>query len=222
MKPFRLITWVHFFLIALNSKPEHSIHLEDLGALVPPKEFLLDNSEQELIAACKAGKRVAQKRIYELFASKMVWVCRRYTKDMEQARDFMHDGFIKVFLNITKFRGDSSLETWITRIMINNSITSIKKEVRKGIKVNIDDVQLGKTEAFDYELERKQPISARQVIDALDELPLGYRTVLSLYVLDGYTHKEIGQQLGISEGTSKSQLAKGKKLLAKTLKEKYL
>lgn len=207
----------------MNSKPEHSIHLEDLGAFVSPKEFLLDNSEQELIAACKAGKRVAQKRIYELFSAKMVWVCRRYAKDMEQARDFMHDGFIKVFLNITKFRGDSSLETWITRIMINNSITAIKKEVRKGIKVNIDDVNISESEGetFDFELERKQPISARDVIDAMDELPLGYKTVLSLYILDGFTHKEIGEQLGISEGTSKSQLAKGKKQLAKTLKEKY-
>ncbi len=205
----------------MNSKPEHSIHLEDLGALVPPKEFLLENSEQELIAACKAGKKVAQKRIYELFSSKMVFVCRRYANDMEQARDFMHDGFIKVFLNISKFRGDSSLETWITRIMINNSITAIKKEVRKGIKVNIEDVQLSESETFDYELERKQPISARQVIDALDSLPIGYRTVLSLYILDGFTHKEIGGQLGISEGTSKSQLAKGKRLLAKTLKDKY-
>ena len=195
--------------------------MEDLGALTPPKEFLLDNSEQELIAACKAGKKVAQKRIYELFSSKMVWVCRRYAKDTEQARDFMHDGFIKVFLNISKFRGDSSLETWITRIMINNSITAIKKEVKKGIKVNIDDVKLSESETFDYELEQKQPISASQVIDALDELPLGYKTVLSLYILDGYTHKEIGSQLGISEGTSKSQLAKGKKLLAKTLKERY-
>lgn len=197
--------------------------MEDLGAFVSPKEFLLDNSEQELIAACKAGKRVAQKRIYELFSAKMVWVCRRYAKDMEQARDFMHDGFIKVFLNITKFRGDSSLETWITRIMINNSITAIKKEVRKGIKVNIDDVNISESEGetFDFELERKQPISARDVIDAMDELPLGYKTVLSLYILDGFTHKEIGEQLGISEGTSKSQLAKGKKQLAKTLKEKY-
>lgn len=195
--------------------------MEDLGALTPPKEFLLDNSEQELIAACKAGKKVAQKRIYELFSSKMVWVCRRYAKDNEQARDFMHDGFIKVFLNISKFRGDSSLETWITRIMINNSITAIKKEVKKGINVNIDDVKLSESETFDYELEQKQPISARQVIDALDELPIGYKTVLSLYILDGYTHKEIGSQLGISEGTSKSQLAKGKKLLAKTLKERY-
>ena len=205
----------------MNSKPEHSIRLEDLGGLLQPKEFLLINSEQELIAACRAGKRVAQRRVYELFAGKMVNVCRRYAKDYEQAQDFMHDGFIKVFLNMTKFRGESSLETWITRIMINNSISAIKKEVRRGIKVNIDDVKLKDSETFDFELEERQSISAKHVFDTLDELPMGYKTVLSLYILDGYTHKEIGDQLGISEGTSKSQLAKAKRLLAKKLKDKY-
>lgn len=208
-------------VITLNSKPEHSIRLEDLGAILQPKEFLLINSEQELIAACKAGKRVAQRRIYELFSGKMVNVCRRYAKDLEQAQDFMHDGFIKVFLNMSKFRGESSLETWITRIMINNSISAIKKEVRRGIKVKLEDVKLRESESFDFELEERQPISARNVFDTMDELPLGYKTVLSLYVLDGYTHKEIGEQLGISEGTSKSQLAKAKRLLATKLKEKY-
>jgi RNA polymerase sigma factor (sigma-70 family) len=205
----------------LSSKPEHIIRFEDLAPMMQPKEVLLGNSEQELLAACKAGKRVAQKRIYELFAPKMLNVCRRYTRDVEQARDLMHDGFIKVFMNISKFRGEAALETWITRIMINNSISAIKKEVRRGIKVKIEDAKLGNGDSFDFELESKQPISARNVFDTLDELPLGYRTVISLYVLDGFTHKEIAQQLGISEGTSKSQLAKGKRLLAKLLKDKY-
>tara|TARA_R110002124_G_scaffold135947_2_gene298961 strand:+ start:270 stop:890 length:621 start_codon:yes stop_codon:yes gene_type:complete len=206
----------------LNSKPEHIINLEDIGAFVQPKEFLLNNSEHELVAACKAGKKVAQKRIYELFAGKMLNVCRRYAKDSEHARDLMHDGFIKVFLNIEKFREQSSLQTWITRIMINNSISAIKKEVRKGIKVKIEDVQLKEDDVVDFELIEKQPITARQVFEKLNELPLGYKTVLSLYVLDGFTHREIGEQLGVTEGTSKSQLAKAKKLLAKILTEAYL
>lgn len=189
--------------------------------MLQPKEFLLGSSEEELIAACQAGKRVAQKRIYELFAPKMVNVCRRYTKDVEHAQDLMHDGFIKVFLNIRKFRAESSLETWITRIMINNCISAIKKEVRRGIKVKIEDVKLRDSESFDFELESKQPITAKQVFETMEELPIGYRTVLSLYLLDGFTHREIGEQLGISEGTSKSQLAKAKRLIAKLLKEKY-
>lgn len=206
----------------MNSKPEHIINIEDIGAFIQPKEFLLNNSEHELVAACKAGKKVAQKRIYELFAGKMLNVCRRYAKDSEHARDLMHDGFIKVFLNIDKFREQSSLQTWITRIMINNSISAIKKEVRKGIKVKIEDVQLREDDVVEFELIEQQPITARQVFEKLNELPLGYKTVLSLYVLDGFTHKEIGQQLGVTEGTSKSQLAKAKRLLAKILTEAYL
>ncbi len=206
----------------MSSKPEHIARIEDIGAFLPPKEILLNNSEQELIAACKAGKRVAQKRIYELFAGKMLNVCRRYARDDEQARDFMHDGFIKVFLNVHKFREESSLETWITRIMINNSISAIKKEVRRGIKISLDYVSVKDDDIREFELLEKQPITAKQVFEKLKELPLGYRTVLSLYVLDGYTHKEIAVQLGISEGTSKSQLAKAKKLLAKILTEAYL
>ena len=106
--------------------------------------------------------------------------------------------------------------------MINNSISAIKKEVRKGIKVSIDDVQVRDADVKEFELIEKQPITAKQVFEKLNELPLGYRTVLSLYVLDGYTHKEIGDKLGISEGTSKSQLAKAKRLLAKILTEAYL
>ncbi len=208
----------------MSSKPEHIIHIEDLAPYHRPKQFLLENSEQELIAACQAGRRAAQKRIYELFAPKMVNVCNRYAKDRERARDLMHDGFIKVFLNIAKFRGESSLETWITRIMINNSITAIKKEVRRGIKVDIAETRLpeGQNVApFDFELEERQPITAKNVFETMKDLPLGYRTVISLYVLDGFTHREIAEQLGVTEGTSKSQLAKGKKLLAKLLKKKY-
>ena len=206
----------------MNSKPEHIINLEDIGAYIQPKEFLLNNSEHELVAACKAGKKVAQKRIYELFAGKMLNVCRRYAKDTEHARDLMHDGFIKVFLNIEKFREQSSLQTWITRIMINNSISAIKKEVRRGIKVKIEDVQLREDDVVEFELIEQQPITARQVFEKLNELPLGYKTVLSLYVLDGFTHREIGEKLGVTEGTSKSQLAKAKRLLAKILTEAYL
>lgn len=206
----------------MSSKPEHIIRVEDLGPILQPKEFLLNNSEHELVAACKAGQRVAQKRVYELFAGKMVNVCRRYAKSLEQAQDFMHDGFIKVFLNIEKFREQSSLETWITRIMINNSISAIKKEIRKGIKVNIEDVKVKNEEIVEFELTESSPITANMVFEKLAELPLGYRTVISLYILDGYTHREIAAQLGISEGTSKSQLAKGKRMLAKKLKDAYL
>lgn len=202
----------------MASRPEHIIRIEDLDHLVQPKEILLNASEQELVAACQAGKRAAQKRVYELFAGRMLNICRRYAKDHDHAQDLMHDGFIKVFLNIEKFKGHSSLQTWITRIMINNSISAIRKEVRKGIKVNLEDVRLRDEDVPEFELQDQRRISAKEVFEKITTLPLGYRTVLSMYVLDGYTHREISEQLGISEGTSKSQLAKAKKLLVKRLK----
>jgi RNA polymerase sigma-70 factor (ECF subfamily) len=203
----------------LSSKPEHSIQLQDLEALVHTKEVLLSTSEQELVKACAAGERVAQKRVYELFSGKMLSICRRYAKDADHARDLMHDGFIKVFLNIQKFKGQSSLQTWITRIMINNSLSAIRKEVRKGIKIKIDDIALAQEEAPPLSISQRRGITAKMVFDKITELPLGYRTVFSLYVLDGFSHKDIAQELDISVGTSKSQLAKAKKMLVKLLSE---
>tara|TARA_R110001592_G_scaffold219477_1_gene473752 strand:+ start:146065 stop:146685 length:621 start_codon:yes stop_codon:yes gene_type:complete len=203
----------------LNSNSEHIIRLEDLEDYLKPKEILLNSSEQELVIACAKGKAAAQKRVYELFAGKMLNICRRYAKDKDHAQDLMHDGFIKVFMNIQSFKGQSSLQTWITRIMINNSISAIRKEVRKGIKVSLEDIQIAQPEIVYFELEDQQNLSAADVFKKITELPLGYKTVFSMYVLDGYTHREIAAELDITEGTSKSQLAKAKKMLARKLRE---
>lgn len=203
----------------MSSNPEHIIRLEDLEDYSKPKEILLNSSEQELVMACAQGKGSAQKRVYELFSGKMLNICRRYAKDSDHAQDLMHDGFIKVFLNIQGFKGQASLQTWITRIMINNSISAIRKEVRNGIKVNLEDVQIAEPELTYFELEHQQSLSAADVFKKVNELPLGYKTVFSMYVLDGYTHKEIAAELEITEGTSKSQLAKAKKMLVRKLRE---
>lgn len=196
--------------------------IEELEGQPAPREYLLESSEHELVIGCKKGSRVAQKRVYELFAGKMLNICRRYARNKEHAKDLMHDGFIKVFLKINSFNEKASLQTWITRIMINHSITDIRKEVRKGIKVDVDDIQIPDNGIKDFELIEKKNITAQQVFIKLQDLPLGYRTVLSMYVLDGYSHAEIAAELGIAEGTSKSQLAKAKQQLAKILKEAYL
>ena len=208
----------------MNSESYHII--KDFDGLdtsyFQPREILLENSEQELVAACKKGERQAQKRVYNLFSGKMLNICRRYAKDDDHAQDLMHDGFIKVFMKIDSFQEKSSLQTWITRIMINNSISAIRKEVKKGIKVDVDDVHIPDENIREFELIEKKSITAQQVFEKLKEMPWGYRTVLSMYVLDGFTHAEIAKSLNISAGTSKSQLAKAKKLLAKMLKEAYL
>lgn len=201
----------------MSSEGQQSIRIEDWGRVAQPREVLLDASEEELVAGCKAGKRAAQRRVYELFSGVMLNICRRYAKDRDHAQDLMHDGFIKVFLNIEKFNGRSKLQTWITRVMINNSISEIRKDVRRGIKVDLDKVQLPAVPREDYEILEQQPITAGDVFKKLTELPLGYRTVFSMYVLDGYSHQEIADFLDIKVGTSKSQLAKAKKMLYRLL-----
>lgn len=206
----------------MNSKAENIINIEALDGLRQTKEFLLSSSEEELVSACQSGDRRAQRRVYELFSGRMLNICRRYAQRQGQAQDLMHDGFIKVFLNIQKFRGQAALSTWITRIMINHCISAIRKEVKQGIRVSIDDVRLSQASVPEFELVEKSKVSAQQVFDAITELPLGYRTVLSMYLLDDYSHKEIAEELDISVGTSKSQLAKAKKFLVKLLREAKL
>lgn len=196
--------------------------IEELEAYPAPLEYLLESSEHELVLACKKGHRAAQKRVYELFSGKMLHICRRYARNKEHAQDLMHDGFIKVFLKIGSFNEKASLQTWITRVMINNSISAIRKEVKKGIKVDVENIQIPDDSIKDFELIEQKNVTAQQVFEKLEEMPMGYRTVLSMYVLDGYSHAEISAELGIAEGTSKSQLAKAKQQLAKLLKEAYL
>lgn len=151
----------------------------------------------------------------------MYYVCLRYLGNADDARDIMHDAFVKVFASIAKFRAEASIETWISRIMANTSISQIRKEAKKNFVKDIDDVQVADTEdttgVFDVE---KADVTADEVLELIQKLPTGYRVVLSMYALDGFTHKEIADKLGISEGTSKSQLAKARKMLKKQLAKK--
>lgn len=191
-----------------------------LGDLAMPKNSTVDyTTDEEWIAACKRGERVAQQWLYEKYAGKMVYVCLRYLKNRDDAEDTMHDAFVKVFANIQKFRGDAKVETWITRIMVNTSINCIRKAARRGIKKDLDHIQL-KDESDQTEMiEAPETLSAQDVLKMICDLPLGYRTVISMYALDGFSHKEIAKTLGISEGTSKSQLSKARKMLKQRIEE---
>ncbi len=203
----------------MQSNPRHIDNPESYsGPEIPPVEILHSASEKELVAACKAGNRKAQKRVYELFAGRMLIICRRYAKDSEQAKDLLHDGFIKVFLNLSKFQEKSALSTWITRIMINNCISAIRKDLRRGMQVDMEKAEsYNSVGPAEYEIRDAESLTAQDVFAELTHLPLGYRTVFSMYLLDGYSHKEIAASLGISVGTSKSQLAKARKMLAQRL-----
>lgn len=172
----------------------------------------------ELAKKCAKADRTAQKKVFELYASKMKAVCMRYAANADEAKDLMQEGFIKVFQNMDKFRGDASLETWVTRVMINNAITYL----RKNNKITRQTIALD--ENFDHEdeelTEEEEEITSEEVIELMQQLPPGYRTILNLYAIENYSHKEIADQLEINEGTSRSQLLKARKMLKKMINER--
>jgi RNA polymerase sigma-70 factor (ECF subfamily) len=180
-----------------------------------------------IIDGCIAGERKSQQRVYELFYGKMMAVCLRYTKNHDQAKDILQDGFIKVFRSMDAFNRAGSFEGWIRRIMVNTAIDYFRRAKNSylllGEERSIED--FGDHDAEDT-LEDTQEdelpdLKPADVINAMQKLTPAYRTVFNLYVFEEMTHKEIAEVLGINIGTSKSNLAKAKQNLKKLLKKEH-
>ena len=172
-------------------------------------------TEKDLIAACKRKDRKAQKFLFERFSPTMLGVCRRYVKNLEEAEDVMVEGFFKVLTKINMYSGQGSFEGWIRRIMINESLMQLRKinhfRFTEEINASID---------LPEDPTIVEEMAAQEIIGLLDELPTGYRTVFNLYVIEGYKHREIAEELGISINTSKSQLILAKKRMQKLLSDR--
>lgn len=180
----------------------------------PPSNH--NHSETDLINGCIRGDRQMQRELYDRFASKMYGVCLRYAGNTNDADDILQEGFIKVYNNLHKFRGEGSFEGWIRRIFINTCIEHFRKKVKS---YNISEVHENTVE--DVNIDALDVLAAKDMVKLINELSPGYKTVFNLYVVEGYSHKEIGEMLGISEGTSKSQLARAKGTLKKLLETRY-
>ena len=172
--------------------------------------------EDKILEGCISGKRRAQNQLYKRFASGMLGVCLRYSKNIAEAEDILQEGFIKVFSYIKSFRKDGSLEGWIRRIMINTAITHYKKN--KIYFEEINDEEIGFIEETDKN-EMFEPVDRETLLKLIQNMPEGYNLVMNLYVFEGYTHKEISGILNISENTSKSQLSKARKYLRNKLEK---
>lgn len=170
------------------------------------------SDHEELIRGCKNGNRSAQEKLFKLYAGKMLGVCVRYFQDRVEAEDVLQDGFIKVFQKIDSFRNDGSFEGWIRKIMVNTALEQYRKNKNLYAVVDAEEVQEDLTENFLIE-----SMDAKYLLKLIHELPSGYKAVFNLYAIEGYGHKEIAELLGISEGTSKSQLARARALLKKKL-----
>jgi RNA polymerase sigma-70 factor (ECF subfamily) len=166
-------------------------------------------TDAELVAACRRGHAAAQKQLYNRFAPKMLALCLRYIRHEFDAEDVLARGFAKVFSCLHQFEGKGSLEGWVRRIMVHEALGFLRS--RESLTLSIEDCYTGHLAAdlpgADVELQ------AADLLWLVQELPAGYRAVFNLYALEGYSHLEVAEQLGISEGTSKSQLSKARAVL---------
>lgn len=168
--------------------------------------------ENEIIQGCMKGERKFQQMLYNSLSTKMFSVCLRYASEYNTAQDLLQEGFVKVFRNIEKFRGEGSFEGWVRRIFVNTAIEHYRKQV------NMYALHDSGTNAYqDYNHNALETLKYEDILKMIQRLSDGYRTVFNLYVIEGYSHKEIGELLGISEGTSKSQLARARYLLQKMI-----
>ena len=170
-------------------------------------------TDTDLIEGCIRGDRRFQQELYSRFAPKMYGVCLRYAGNAEEAEDILQEGFIKVFRKISSYRGEGSFEGWIRRIFVNTAIEHFRK------KTYLQPI----TEYEEATIEGKylsvlDNLAEKDIIRLVQQLSPGYRTVFNMYVIEGYTHKQIADQLGISEGTSKSQLSRAKQILQDLVK----
>lgn len=170
-------------------------------------------TEQELIAACQQEDRRAQKALFDRFSPLAFAICKRYLRHREDAEDVLVEALFKVLTNIQQFKGEGSFEGWVRRIVVNECLMFLRRRHNFNMTVEISEVDVPQHTTVVEEL------AARDILDLLDRLPTGYRTVFNLYVLEGYKHREIADILGISINTSKSQLILARKRLQELLEE---
>jgi RNA polymerase sigma-70 factor (ECF subfamily) len=180
--------------------------------------FAIDllHSEEDFIRACVAKEAWALKKLYEYHYPVMYPVCRRYANNEEDALDILHDGFIKVFRHIEKYQSGTSLVSWIKRVMINTAIDYYRRESRR----RSFDIEDAKNLATD-EADALSKISAEEIIDLLQHLSPAYRSVFNLYVIEGYSHKELADILQITESTSRSNLVKARNKLKELIAKRF-
>ena len=171
-------------------------------------------NDSDLIEGCLKGDRKMQRELYQRFAPKMYGVCLRYAGNAEEAEDILQEGFVKVFNKIGSFRREGSFEGWIRRIFVNTAIEHYRK------KIYLQPI--GEYEETTIEgkyLSVLDHLAEKDIIQLVQKLSPGYRTVFNMYVIEGYTHRQIADELGISEGTSKSQLSRAKQILQDLVKK---
>ncbi len=170
-------------------------------------------TEEQMLTGSIRNNAAAQEAFYDRFSPRMLGVCYRFAKSREDAEDMLQEGFIKIFTQLSQYRNEGSLEGWIRRVIVHTCINVLKKN-----KKFTDTVDITYAQGF-HTNEDLIPslLQAKQIVECIRSLPLGYRTVLNLYAIEGYSHKEIGVMLEIGESTSRSQYTRAKAMLEEIL-----
>lgn len=175
-------------------------------------------TEEDIVKGCYDNQPKAQRMLYEKFAPKMLGVVLRYAKDEDEAYDILQDGFVKVFGKIHSFNMEGSLEGWIRRIMVNTALDQYRKNKKRMKDVRMDDVSFF-LEQDDFIIEG---LAANDLMKIINAMPKGYKIVFNMFAIEGYSHKEIADKLGVSENTSKSQYSRARQFVRKILEEQNL
>ena len=172
-------------------------------------------SESRLIENCISGNRKSQKELYDMYAPKMFAICLRYTKNQMDAEDTLQEGFVKLYNNLHRFRGEGSFDGWVRRIFVNTAIEHIRKK-----NLNITNGEGLENSIADKRKSALDNLYEKDIIKTSMKLSEGYRTVFNLYAVEGFSHKEIANHLGITESTSKSQFSRAKAILRNVINNK--
>jgi len=175
-------------------------------------------TEELMLQGCLENLATAQEALYNRFSPRMLGVCYRYARNREDAEDMLQEGFIKVYSQIHQFKGTGALEGWIRRIIVHTCINVIKKN--KKFSDSVDLVYASSIQINENNIPSM--LQAKQVVECIRLLPIGYRTVLNLYAIEGFSHKEIGSILDIEESTSRSQYTRARALLEEILIKKKI
>lgn len=173
----------------------------------------------EIVEGCLRNERLAQKRLYDLYAGRMAAVCMRYVGDREDALDLMHDGFVKVFTNLKQYNGNGSFEAWMRKVFVNVSL----ERLRKNDALRGSEDVAGETFQMDSgDVSAIEKMSADEIMQLINELPVGFRTVFNMYAVEGYSHQEIAEKLGINEASSRSQFSRARAVLQEKIRKLYI
>ena len=187
------------------------LHATTFAALVSSQHIMHRTSTAQLVADCLRNRAAAQKQLYDTYAPQMMGVCYRYTRQADEASDVLQEGFIKVFTNLQQWKGDGDLGAWIRRIMVNTALNWLRD--RRHMQW-VQEEAIAEDFASDTVHTPVDQLEARQLADLIRQLPAGYQTIFNLHAIEGYSHVEIAQLLGISEGTSRSQYLRARRQLA--------